>query len=178
MCRPFATRLQEWSLPLPSFLAFKLKQFMSPGDVRVYFSDSIQVSHSTDQNFHHVKGRWRVCVFACVCISIEIRVKGLTTQVWLYFSQMIHEFKLEKRGHSTDNIAPHHHKHPLGCVKTGWGVGEFVDVINMCVHFCCRWVNMFWRWVNLSFSPTSFFIFFIFTPFLFLFDPLANFTYL
>jgi len=51
-------------------------------------------------------------------------------------------------------------KHPLRWVKPGWLLGEFVDVTKMWVnlfHFCWRWVKIFWRWMNLSFSPISFF---------------------
>jgi len=56
-------------------------------------------------------------------------------------------------------------------VKRRWVVGAIKMWVNL-FNFCWRCVNMFGRWVNLSFSPTSFSKIVIFTHFLFRFTHL------
>jgi len=69
----------------------------------------------------------------------------------------------------------HQQKHPLRWLKTGWVVGEFVDVTRMWVnlfHFCWRWVKIdIFTLFDVAFSPT------FFSPTC-RFHLLADFTYL
>jgi len=97
---------------------------------------------------------------------------------------------LIKNGFEQDS---HQQKHPLKWVKTGWAVGEFVDVTKI-------WVNLFqfcWKWVKFDIFTHLFFqvvvfkelilpvspicrfhqlVDFVFTYLIFPFHPLADFT--